>query len=230
MQTIKENIEQLKDKIAAAAMRAGRDPEDIMLLVVSKTIPTDRIELARDAGQTDFGENRVQEAREKIPKLPEGITWHLVGHLQRNKAKYCPALFDWIHSVDSVPLARELGKRYKDKGKTCRALVQVNVSGEGSKFGCHPDLAEEIFTAILEENALEAVGLMTMPPYSYDPEDSRPHFESLRNIRDELAGKGYGQDNLKELSMGMSGDFEVAVEEGATIIRIGTAVFGERDG
>ncbi len=230
MHNISKNIAQLKEKIAAAAAKADRDPEDILLLAVSKTIPADRIKLANEAGQTDFGENRVQEAREKIPKLPEGITWHLVGHLQRNKAKYCPALFDWIHSVDSAPLAKELGKRFEDRGKTCRVLVQVNVSGEGSKFGCPPDLAEEVLTAILEENSLEAVGLMTMPPYSYDPEDSRLYFESLRNIGDELAGKGYGQDNLKELSMGMSGDFEVAIEEGATIIRIGTAVFGERDG
>ncbi len=230
MQTISKNIDQLKEKIAAAAVKADRDPEDILLLAVSKTIPTDRIKLAREAGQIDFGENRVQEAREKIPELPEDITWHLVGHLQRNKAKYCPALFDWIHSVDSVTLARELGKRYEDRGKTCKALVQVNVSGEESKFGCPPGLAEEIFTAILEENFLEAVGLMTMPPFSSDPEDSRPYFEKLREIRDGLAGRGYAQENLNELSMGMSGDFEVAIEEGATIIRIGTAVFGKRNG
>ncbi|MFV1957586.1 MAG: YggS family pyridoxal phosphate-dependent enzyme [bacterium] len=230
MQSIAKNIQELKEKITSAAKKAGRDPEDILLLAVSKTVPTDRVKLAREAGQIDFGENRVQEAREKIPKLSEDITWHLVGHLQRNKAKYCPALFDWIHSVDSVALAKELGKRYEERGKMCKTLVQVNVSGEESKFGCHPNLAEEVFTAILEENFLEAVGLMTMPPFSCDPEDSRPYFENLREIRDELTGRGYGQDNLNELSMGMSGDFEVAIEEGATIIRIGTAVFGERDG
>lgn len=230
METIAKNIQQLKEKIAAATAKAGRDPEDILLLAVSKTIPAKSVRLAREAGQIDFGENRVQEARAKIPELPEDITWHLVGHLQRNKAKYCPALFDWIHSIDSVPLAKEIGRRYGEKGKTCKALVQVNVSGEKSKFGCPPDLVEEIFEAIMEEDSLEAVGLMTMPPYSLDPEDSRPYFEDLRNIRDKLLGRGYEQDSLSELSMGMSGDFEVAIEEGATIIRVGTAVFGERDG
>ena len=229
MSLIVENISNLKGKIAAAAVKSGRVPEDILVLVVSKTIPVERIREAVEAGLIHFGENRVQEGRDKIPLLPEGLIWHLVGHLQSNKAKYCPGLFDWIHSIDSVHLAREVSRRYRNKGAVCRTLVQINVSGEEAKFGCRPGEASEILTTLMEEEGVEPVGLMTMPPFSEDPEDARPYFRALRRVRESLAGEGFPPESLKELSMGMTGDFEVAVEEGATIIRIGTAIFGPRD-
>ncbi len=228
MTDIRSNIKELEEKIAAAAERSGRNPDEVMLLAISKTRSAKMIETAWRAGQAHFGENRVQEARLKVPVLPEEITWHLVGHLQKNKVKYCPDLFDWIHSVDSVELVAELGRRFNNAGKKCRVLVQVNVSGEGSKSGCRPDEAEKVVSASMEETALSTCGLMTMPPLTLDPEDARPHFARLRKMRDELAGRGFGEDGFRELSMGMSGDYEVAVEEGATVVRVGTAVFGDR--
>lgn len=228
MTNIRNNIDDLKGRIAEAAQRSGRDPDDVLLLAVSKTIPAERIEAAWRAGQGHFGENRVQEARQKVPVLPGEIAWHLVGHLQKNKSKYCPGLFSWIHSVDSVPLAEELAKRYEAAWKICRVLVQVNVSGEEVKSGCRPDEAEKIVSAVMGKSSLAACGLMTMPPLTPDPEDARPHFARLRKIRDDLADRGLGDEGFRELSMGMSGDFEVAVEEGATIVRVGTAVFGGR--
>ncbi len=230
MSLIVENISNIKSKIGEAAARVGRDPEGVLLLAVSKTIAEDRIRDAAEAGLVHFGENRVQEARGKIPHLPADLVWHLVGHLQSNKAKYCPDLFQWIHSIDSVPLAREVARRYVNRGRSCRALIQVSVSGEEAKFGCSPERVEEILEALLEEEGVEPAGLMTMPPFFPDPEDSRPFFRALRDLRDGLVAAGYPLENLRELSMGMTGDFEVAVEEGATIIRIGTAIFGARGG
>lgn len=228
MVDIGKNLDILRRGIAAAADRAGRDPGEVLILAVSKTIPLEVIREAAEAGQVHFGENRVQEARDKIPLLPSGLTWHLVGHLQSNKAKYCPDLFSWIHSIDSTALAREVARRYRERSAVCRALIQVNVSGEDAKFGCSPDETPGILSVLLEEDATEPVGLMTMPPFTDDPEDARPHFRSLRVLRDRLVGEGYPKENLRELSMGMTGDFEVAVEEGATIVRIGTAIFGPR--
>jgi pyridoxal phosphate enzyme (YggS family) len=229
MREISGNISVVKDRIAVAAVSANRSPDDILLLAVSKTMPAGPIEEAYGAGLQHFGENRIQEGREKIPTLPEKITWHLIGHLQSNKAKYCPDLFDWIHSIDSVELAREVARRYRNKGKVCTALVQVSVSGEEAKFGCRPEETGEILSVLMEEEGVDPVGLMTMPPFSADPEDARPHFIALRELRDQLLKDGYPSLSLKELSMGMTGDFEVAIEEGATIVRVGTAVFGPRD-
>ena len=229
MLDIANNLTALKARVAFAAQKASRSPEDVLVLAISKTMPANRIEAAAQAGQVHFGENRIQESRDKIPLLPEGLIWHLVGHLQSNKAKYCPALFEWVHSIDSIPLAREVAQRYRDKGKVCKALVQVNVSGEEVKYGCEPAEAGHILTALLEEEGVEPVGLMTMPPFDPDPEASRPWFRSLRQLRDDLSDHGFPESSLKELSMGMTGDFEVAIEEGATIVRIGTAIFGSRD-
>jgi len=225
---MRSNIKNVAQRIAAAAAGAGRRPDDVMLLAISKTMPVPRIEEAALAGQVHFGENRIQEAREKIPQLPEDLIWHLVGHLQSNKAKYCPGLFSWIHSIDSVSLAREVARRYRDKGEVCKALVQVNVSGEEVKHGCEPGETGEILTILMEEEGIEPEGLMTMPPWDLDPEAARPWFRALRELRDELAGQGLPGSALKHLSMGMTGDFEVAIEEGATIVRIGTAIFGSR--
>lgn len=225
---IQANLNLVHERVAAAAQKAGRDPSDVLVLAISKTMPAELIEAAALAGQVHFGENRVQEARDKIPQLPDGLVWHLVGHLQSNKAKYCPELFEWVHSIDSVPLAREVARRYREKGKVCRALVQVNVSGEEVKSGCEPHETADILRFLMEEEGTEPVGLMTMPPFDPDPEVSRPWFAALRRLRDDLAGQGFPASSLKELSMGMTGDFEVAIEEGATIVRIGTAIFGAR--
>ncbi len=225
---IQANLNLVHERVAAAAQKAGRDPSDVLILAISKTMPAELIEAAALAGQVHFGENRVQEAREKIPQLGGGLVWHLVGHLQSNKAKYCPDLFDWVHSIDSVPLAREVARRYREKGKVCSALVQVSVSGEEVKHGCDPAETRDVLAALLEEEGTEPVGLMTMPPFDPDPEVSRPWFAALRQLRDDLAGQGFPASSLKELSMGMTGDFEVAIEEGATIVRIGTAIFGSR--
>ena len=211
-----------------ATRSAGRDPEDVLVLAISKTMPVELVHEAAAAGQVHFGENRVQEARDKVPQAPEGLSWHLVGHLQGNKAKYCPGIFQWIHSIDSVQLAREIARRYHNSGKVCKALVQVSVSGEEVKFGCDPGETSEILSVLLEEPSVEPVGLMTMPPWDLDPETARPYFRSLREHRDDLVSQGFPAESLKELSMGMTGDFEVAIEEGSTIVRIGTAIFGTR--
>ena len=228
MNTISQNISSVLERIADAAQASGRASGDIMLLAISKTKPVELIEEAAQAGQVHFGENRIQESREKIPQLREGLVWHMVGHLQSNKAKYCPDIFDWVHSIDSVPLAREIARRYRDAGKVCKALAQVSVSGEEVKHGCDPTETREILTTLLEEKGTEPVGLMTMPPYDPDPEASRPWFRALRQLRDELMNTELPENSLKELSMGMTGDFEVAIEEGATIVRVGTAIFGSR--
>lgn len=229
MSDIRSNLESITQRISAAAARAGRDPSEVLLLAISKTMPVQPIRAVFEAGQVHFGENRVQEAREKIPELPVDIIWHMVGHLQTNKAKYCPDLFQWIHSVDSIPLALEIAKRYREKGRICRALVQVSVSGEEAKFGCDPGETERILSALMEEEGVVPAGLMTMPPFDLEPEAARPYFKALRGLRDILIEKGFPEENLRELSMGMTGDFEVAVEEGATIVRIGTAIFGARN-
>jgi pyridoxal phosphate enzyme (YggS family) len=228
MSSVKGNILKVLGRIRVAAEKSGRLADDIMLLAISKTMPVERIAEAAEAGQIHFGENRIQESRDKIPQLPEGLSWHFVGHLQSNKAKYCPALFEWVHSIDSVSLAMEVSHRYREKGKVCKALVQVNVSGEEVKNGCEPSKAGDIITALLEEEGSEPVGLMTMPPFNSAPEASRPWFRALRELRDNLLAQGYPDSALKELSMGMTGDFEVAIEEGATIVRVGTAIFGSR--
>lgn len=225
---IESNLTRLRQRIDAAAGRTGRSGGEVMLLAVSKTMPPEPVKEAYLAGQRHFGENRVQEARDKAPHLPDDITWHLIGHLQSNKAKYCPGLFHWIHSIDSVSLAREVARRYREGGMSCKTLVQVSVSGEEAKFGCRPGETADILTALLEEEGTEPVGLMTMPPFTADPEEARPHFAALRQLRDRLLSGGCPPASLRELSMGMTGDFETAVEEGATIVRVGTAVFGPR--
>jgi len=229
MDSIADNIAQLKKRIDAAAERAGRNPADILLLAISKTQPVQAVALTAEVGQVHFGENRVQEAREKIGQLPEHLIWHLVGHLQSNKAKYCPDLFSWIHSVDSVSLGREVARRYREKGRVCKVLVQVSVSGEDAKSGCDPEETIRILSTLMEEEGVVPAGLMTMPPFDLDPEAARPYFRALRQLRDNLIQEGFPEETVRELSMGMTGDFEVAVEEGATIVRIGTAIFGSRN-
>ncbi|MFN3740813.1 MAG: YggS family pyridoxal phosphate-dependent enzyme [Thermodesulfovibrionales bacterium] len=216
--------------ISHAAMRAGRNPEEIKLIAVTKTVPSEKIIEAIEAGLRIFGENRVQEARDKIPEImlrcPDiTLSWHMIGPLQKNKAKYAVKLFDMIHSVDSKELAIEINKQAEKINKIQEILIEVKLSPEETKHGIRAEELFELleFTTTLKN--LEVKGLMTIPPYSDNSEDSRPYFRRLRKLLEEANTKGFP---LKELSMGMSGDFEIAVEEGATMVRIGTAIFGER--
>jgi pyridoxal phosphate enzyme (YggS family) len=181
-----------------------------------------------EAGVTILGENYVQEARRKIEEIGHGIQWHMVGHLQSNKAKYAVTLFDYIHSIDGIPLARELDRRAEQKGKRVRALVEVNLSGEISKFGIGSEATVDLIHQVAALKHISVEGLMTMPPFFGEPEKARPSFIKLRELRDRIRKEGIEDIRMDELSMGMSGDFEAAIEEGATIVRVGTAIFGER--
>jgi len=225
---IVSNIRMIRERIAAAAARAGRDPDGIQLMAVSKTVPPERILQAMDAGITLFGENYVQEAREKIPAIGHNLSWHMIGHLQTNKVKYVITLFDWIHSVDRLELARELDKRAGQQARKLQVLIEVNVSGEASKSGAEPSQVLELVRQTSGLPHLNVRGLMTLPPYSDDPEQSRPYFQALSQLRDEISVAAIPNIRMDELSMGMTDDFEVAIEEGATIIRVGRAIFGER--
>lgn len=225
---IVSNIRMIRERIAAAATRAGRDPGGIQLMAVSKTVPPERIREAVEAGITLFGENYVQEAREKIPAIGHNISWHMIGHLQTNKVKYVINLFDWIHSVDRLELARELDKRAGQNNRRLNILMEVNVSGEESKNGVEAALALELIRQVSDLPNLNVRGLMTMPPYSDNPETSRPYFQALCTLRDEINTAAIPGIRMDELSMGMTDDFEVAIEEGATIIRVGRAIFGAR--
>ncbi len=226
---MREKLEQVKDRIRKTALNSGRDPESIRLVVVSKTVTAARIEEAIKAGVSILGENYVQEAREKINQLSSHpVSWHFIGHLQSNKAKYAVKLFDLIHSVDSLKLARELDKQAKKIDKIQSVLIQVNVADDSTKSGVSAENAYRLIEEISALKNLAVKGLMTMPPYFYAPEKVRPYFKSLRDLRDHIKNKRLANVALDELSMGMTGDFEVAIEEGATLIRVGTAIFGER--
>jgi len=226
--SIAENIAGIRRRLNAAAARAGRDPDSVRLMAVSKTVEPDRVRQAIGAGITLLGENYVQEAREKIPVIGHGVEWHMIGHLQTNKVKYVVNLFDWIHSVDRLELAQELDKRAGQNSRTLKVMIEVNVSGEASKSGAEPSQVLELVRQIAALPHLQVRGLMTMPPYSDQPETSRPYFQSLRGLRDEIRVAALPNISMDELSMGMTDDFEVAIEEGATIIRVGRAIFGER--
>ena len=217
----------LLDRIDAAAKRSGRTPEEVTLVAVTKTHGADTVRDAFDAGMSLFGENKVQEAAWKIPLCPSAARWQLIGHLQSNKAKQAVRLFETIHSVDSIRLIDTLEAAARQCGHSPEFYLEVNVSGEPSKYGLTPDTLPETVEHILTNcRALTFTGLMTMAPFSANPEDARPHFARLRALRDSLQEKF--DIDLPHLSMGMTGDFEVAIEEGATDIRIGTALFGAR--
>ena len=211
-----------------AARRVHRDLGEIKLIAVSKTVEIAHIREAIEAGVTILGENYVQEARDKIEQIGHGIQWHMIGHLQSNKAKYAVTLFDYIHSVDGISLAREIDRRAAQKGRRVRALLEVNLSGEPSKFGITPEAVMELIHHVSSLEHISVEGLMTMPPYFDEPEKARPYFIRLRELRDRIREEGIEGVRMDELSMGMSGDFEAAIEEGATMVRVGTAIFGER--
>ncbi len=222
--SIRENIEEVEARIVVACEKAGRLRDDVKLVAVSKRKPAVAVREAAGAGQILFGENRVQEAQAKIPMCPQNLHWHLIGHLQSNKAKIAASgLFRMIHSVDSEKLLRALDEH---AATPLPILIQVNVSGEGSKSGCAPEEAAALIEAANRCAQVEVHGLMTIPPFTPDPEKARTHFSNLRNLRDELQEKT--GTPLSELSMGMSNDFEIAIEEGATFVRVGSDIFGER--
>lgn len=229
MTTIADNLQNIRARIRAAAVRAGRDPESVRLVAVSKRITFERIQEAVDAGQTIFGENYLQEAELKIKALGPDIDWHYIGHLQSNKAKAAVGLFGMIETVDRFKLAKTLDAQLAGVGSRFPVLLQVNVGREVQKAGVLPEDAEELLRRVNELPNLAVRGLMTMPPYFADAEDVRPYFRQLRQMADSFVEKGLlGRHGPLEVSMGMSGDFEVAVEEGATLVRVGTALFGER--
>ena len=226
---IQHNLDAIRGRIRQAALRAGRDPLAVRLVAVSKKVEPLLIEQAIAAGQTVFGENYMQEAREKISAVPGAVHWHFIGHLQSKKAKDAALFFDLVHTVDRFKLAQALDKHACLADRVLPVLVQVNVGGEAQKEGVAPEQAEELLLAMQHFTNVKVAGLMTMPPYVSDPEEVRPLFRKLREMAEGFAARGYfGQGQGFELSMGMSGDFEVAVEEGATLVRVGTALFGPR--
>ena len=230
--SIAANIASIRERIAAAALRAGRKPADVALMAVSKTQPSERIREAYDAGQRMFGENRVQEFAGKIGALHNlhDAEWHMIGHLQTNKAAKTAELFRAMDSVDSLKLAEKLNGAALALGKKLEVLIEINVGGESAKSGAAPD-SQELEAWLLAAPPLEALefrGLMTVPPFTDDPEDARLYFRTLRELRDAIAARKLPAIAMEQLSMGMSHDFEVAIEEGSTCVRVGTAIFGER--
>jgi pyridoxal phosphate enzyme (YggS family) len=224
-----ENIAKVRERIAAACARVGRKPEEVRLIAISKTFPAECIRQAYEAGLRDFGENRVQEAMAKRPALSDlTVTWHLVGHLQTNKAKPARELFQWIHSVDSLRLAEKLDKVAPSRGEKLPVLIEVNLGGEAAKTGAESSVVVGLAEALSRLETLELRGLMVIPPFLEEPEMVRPYFRRLRELAKEVAARDLPNVSMQELSMGMSHDFEVAIEEGATMVRIGTAIFGPR--
>lgn len=226
---MKQRIEKILDRIEKAATRCGRNPRDVRLVAVSKTMPAGKLKEAFDCGLALFGENYIQESREKYESLAQyPVSWHFIGHLQSNKAKYAVKMFDLIHSVDSLKLAGELNRQAKKIGKIQEILVQVNISLESTKSGIQEEELFDLAKEIVKMENLSLRGLMTMPPFFDRPEKVRPFFKALRETRDRLREEMPGL-SPDELSMGMTGDFETAIEEGATLVRIGTAIFGKRN-
>jgi pyridoxal phosphate enzyme (YggS family) len=226
MTDVEQNLTEIRTRIAVAATRSGRTEADVELVAVSKTFPVEAVREAWDAGQTLFGESRVQEAAAKIPELPGALRWHFIGHLQKNKVRRALPFFELFHGVDSLELARDIDRIAAEEGIFPRVLLEVNIAGEASKFGFRPDALQRELDTLLALPRLQVEGLMTIAPYADEPEHSRSFFRELRELRDRLAASSGVP--LTTLSMGMSGDFEIAIEEGATLVRVGTAIFGSR--
>ena len=227
--SIASNLADIRARITSAAQSAGRDPTSVRLIAVSKTFPIEAVREAYAAGQREFGENRVQEGLQKIDGSADlSIRWHLLGHLQTNKARKAASAFAMIQSVDSVELLHKLDRGAADEGRGPELLIQVDLAGEATKFGAPPAEVPRLFEAAAACRAARVVGLMTLPPLPDTPEDARRWFRQLRELRDGWLASGVPAALLRELSMGMSGDFEVAIQEGATIVRVGTAIFGSR--
>lgn len=228
MTAIAENLMRVRERIETAASRSSIDAADILLVAVSKTKPISLLEEALDAGATDLGENRVQEAVEKHGEIGDRANWHLIGHLQTNKVKHAVRVFDMIHSVDRLQLGQEISKRCEALGKKLPVLVQVKTSDEESKAGIAPEETEELIGDLATLPGIMVMGLMTIPAFAADPNDARPAFSELRELRDRIAAKAIDGVEMRFLSMGMSNDFEAAIEEGSNLVRVGTAIFGAR--
>jgi pyridoxal phosphate enzyme (YggS family) len=226
MSAIKENLLRVMERIEKAAQKARRNPNEIRLVAVSKTVEAARIKEAIEAGVSILGENYIQEAQKKIEEIGRPVSWHFIGHLQSNKAKYAIRLFDMVHSLDSIPLAEELNRRAEQADRVIKVLVEVNLSKEATKFGTDEEMVLNLAKRVQNFNHLSFEGLMTMPPYFDSPEMSRPYYIALRELKQRMVKAGIP---MKELSMGMSNDFEIAIEEGATYVRVGTAIFGPRE-
>jgi len=226
MSEIKENLLRVMEKIEKAARKMGRDPNEIKLVAVSKTVEVARIKEAIEAGISILGENYVKEAQKKIEEIGRPVSWHFIGHLQSNKAKYAIRLFDMIHSIDSFPLAEELDRRAEQADRLIKVMIEINLSKEATKFGTDEEMVLNLAKRIQNLKHLSLEGLMTMPPYFDSSEMSRPYYVALRELKERMIKEGIP---MEELSMGMSNDFEVAIEEGATYVRVGTAIFGARE-
>jgi len=225
-----QRLADVRGRIARAAARAGRRPEEVRLIAVSKTHSVDDVRAAASAGQLDFGENRVQEALQKIAAAPDlPVRWHLIGHLQSNTARKAAVPFAWIHSIDRLEILEAVDRAAADAGTSPEVLVQVDLAGEPTKHGAALDVVRGVVERATRCRAVRLAGLMLLPPWLDDPEAVRPYFRSLRDLRDRLVSGGVPASMLGELSMGMSHDFEVAIEEGATMVRVGTAIFGARE-
>lgn len=225
---IRENLESVRERLKTACTEAGRNPEEVTLIAVSKTKPLWMLEEAYEAGVRDFGENKVQELVEKAEKMPSDIRWHMIGHLQRNKVKAVIDKAYLIHSVDSLRLAEEISKEAQKRGLVMKILIEVNVAGEESKFGVAPDGAEELIRSIADLPGVLICGLMTIAPFVENPEENRVFFKSLKNLSVDIKEKNIDNVTMDFLSMGMTGDYEVAAQEGAACVRVGTGIFGER--
>ena len=223
-----ENLEKVEKNICAACERAGRSRDEVTLIAVSKTKPVSMIREAIEEGIAEFGENKPQELREKCDTLPENLHWHMIGHLQRNKVKYVVGRACLIHSVDSFALAEEISKEAVKKGLEMPVLIEVNVAGEESKFGVSPEETEDLIRRIAPLPGIKVRGLMTIAPFVENAEDNRPVFQKLRKLAVDIKSKNIDNVIMCDLSMGMTGDYQVAVEEGATMVRVGTGIFGER--
>ncbi len=229
MTIIQQNLAAVESNIRQACLRSGRKREEVTLIAVSKTKPVSMIEEAAAEGIREFGENKPQELRDKTKVLPENFHWHMIGHLQRNKVKYVVGSACLIHSIDTIELAEAVDAQARARGILMPVLIEVNMAGEESKFGLHPEDTEAFIRQISGLSALQIRGLMTIAPFTSDPESSRPYFRGLRDLSLDIASKNIDNVNMCELSMGMTGDYEVAIEEGATLVRVGTGIFGERN-
>lgn len=226
---IRDNLEQVRQKIRNACDRAGRDEKEVTLISVSKTKPLSMLEEAYEAGARDFGENKVQELLEKIPRMPEDIRWHMIGHLQRNKVKYIVGKVFLIHSVDSLRLAEEISREAVKQNTSVNILLEVNVAQEESKFGTTLEETADLALSVSKLPGIHICGLMTIAPYVENAEENRQYFRKLKQLSVDIEQKNIDNVNMNVLSMGMTGDYSVAVEEGATYVRVGTGIFGARD-
>jgi pyridoxal phosphate enzyme (YggS family) len=226
---LQDNLKEIENRVQAACERAGRSRDEVTLIAVSKTKPIEDLTEIYNAGVRDFGENKVQELTDKIEKMPNDIKWHMIGHLQRNKVKYIIDKVELIHSVDSFRLAEEINIQAKKKGIVVPILVEVNIADEESKFGVSKENAMELVKQIATLDGLTVKGLMSIAPYVVDSEENRPYFHKIKDLSVDISNENIDNVSMDILSMGMSGDFEVAIEEGATMVRVGTGIFGERN-